>query len=110
MVQRISGAPRLSKCGGKGLGLGQTAPWHVKALEPPGSSNHGRTLLTDAWPGYKGLPTAYPRGSVDHHEHQYVVGADKVSAKYLPLYVAEFQFRYNNRMNVDIFGTAIGGC
>jgi transposase-like protein len=34
----------------------------------------------------------------------------KVSKKYLPLYVAEFQFRYNNRMNSDIFGTAIEGC
>ena len=34
----------------------------------------------------------------------------KVSAKYLPLYVAEFQFRYNNRGNEDIFGTAIAGC
>ena len=30
-----------------------------------------------------------------------------MSAKYAPLYVAEFQFRYNNRMNPDIFGTAI---
>jgi hypothetical protein len=34
----------------------------------------------------------------------------KMSAKYMPLYVAEFQFRYNNRENRDIFGTAIGGC
>jgi hypothetical protein len=25
----------------------------------------------------------------------------------MPFYVAEFQFRYNNRMNSDIFGTAI---
>jgi ISXO2-like transposase domain len=30
-----------------------------------------------------------------------------VSKKYLHLYVAEFQFRYNNRFNDDIFGTAI---
>jgi hypothetical protein len=37
-----------------------------------------------------------------------VVGAfHKVSKKYLPLYVAEFQFGYNNRENNDIFGTAI---
>ena len=28
------------------------------------------------------------------------------SRKYLPLYVAEFQFRYND----DIFGAAIGRC
>ena len=34
----------------------------------------------------------------------------KVSAKYLPLYVAEFEFRYNNRHNADIFGAAIGAC
>jgi transposase-like protein len=34
----------------------------------------------------------------------------KVSRKYLPLYVAEFQFRYNNRHNPDIFRVAIAGC
>jgi hypothetical protein len=34
----------------------------------------------------------------------------KVSRKYLPLYVAEFQFRYNNRMNADIFEAAIARC
>jgi hypothetical protein len=34
----------------------------------------------------------------------------KVSAKYIPLYVAEFQFRYNNGFNADIFATAIEGC
>lgn len=33
----------------------------------------------------------------------------KVSAKYTPLYVAEFQFRYNNPQNPDIFGAAIAG-
>jgi transposase-like protein len=70
-------------------------------------------------------------GTVNHGRKQYVVGAihtntiegfwsimkrgvvgtyHKVSKKYLPLYVAEFQFRYNNRMNDDIFGEAIRGC
>jgi ISXO2-like transposase domain len=40
-----------------------------------------------------------------------IVGSfDKVSAKYMPLHVAEFQFRYNNLENADIFGTAISGC
>jgi ISXO2 transposase-like protein len=81
--------------------------------------------------GYKHLGEEYPHGVIDHSKEQYVVGAihtqtiegfwsiikrgivgsfHKVSKKYLPLYVAEFQFRYNNRENADIFGTAIGGC
>jgi len=34
----------------------------------------------------------------------------KVSRKYLPLYIAEFQFRYNNRSNLNIFEDAISGC
>jgi transposase-like protein len=33
-----------------------------------------------------------------------------VSKKYLPLYVAEFEFRYNNRNNPDIFGAAVARC
>jgi hypothetical protein len=40
-----------------------------------------------------------------------IVGSfHKVSRKYLPLYVAEFQFWYNNRENADIFGAAVDGC
>jgi nitrite reductase/ring-hydroxylating ferredoxin subunit len=34
----------------------------------------------------------------------------KISAKCLPLYVAEFEFRYNNRKNADIFGAAVSTC
>jgi hypothetical protein len=88
-------------------------------------------LCTDQWVGYHPLDKDYPHGVVDHAKGQYVVGAihtqtiegfwsifkrgvvgtfHKVSAKYLPLYVAEFQFRYNNRENADIFGAAIRGC
>jgi transposase-like protein len=88
-------------------------------------------LCTDAFPGYRKLADEYPLRSVDHAKGQYVVGAvhtqtiegfwslvkrgivgnfHKVSKKYLGLYVAEFQFRYNNRENADIFGTAIKGC
>ncbi|MGA2891860.1 MAG: IS1595 family transposase [Xanthobacteraceae bacterium] len=93
-------------------------------------SNKVSLLATDESKVYRGL-TGYNHQTVDHSRKQYVVGAvhtntiegfwsifkrgvvgsfHKVSAKYLPLYVAEFQFRYNNRSNPDMFGTAIGGC
>lgn len=40
-----------------------------------------------------------------------IVGSyHKVSEKYLPLYIAECQFKYNNRDNANIFGLAIAGC
>jgi transposase-like protein len=40
-----------------------------------------------------------------------VIGAyHNVSKKYLPLYLAEFQFRFDNRKNPDIFGKAVAGC
>jgi hypothetical protein len=85
-------------------------------------------ICTDQWVGYKHLGETYPHGVIDHAKGEYVVGAihtntiegfwsifkrgvvgtfHKVSRKYMPLYIAEFQFRYNNRMNPDIFGTAI---
>jgi len=50
----------------------------------------------------KGFCSIFKRG---------IVGSfHKVGAECLPLYVAEFQFRYNNRFDDDIFDTAIGGC
>jgi len=88
-------------------------------------------LCTDSWAGYNKLGVKFPHATVDHAKGQYVIGAvhtqtiegfwsifkrgivgsfHKVSRKYMPLYVAEFQFRYNNRFNDDIFGTAIEGC
>lgn len=89
-------------------------------------------ISTDEHRGYVNLRHSYPHGFVRHGVGQYVHGAihtntiegfwsivkrgivgtfHKVSAKYLPLYVVnEFEFRYNNRKNADIFGTAIRAC
>jgi transposase-like protein len=87
-------------------------------------------LATDEHPSYRGL-TDFPHEFVRHSRKEYVVGAvhtqtidgfwslikrgimgtyHKVSATYLPLYVAEFEFRYNNRNNPDIFGGAVARC
>ena len=88
-------------------------------------------ICTDAWRSYRSLGKEFPHGVVDHRKGEYVVGAvhtntiegfwsmvkrgivgtfHKVSHKYLPLYVNEFEFRYNNRKNPDIFGAAIRAC
>ena len=93
-------------------------------------SNKVSLLATDESRVYSGL-TDYPHRTTHHAAKQYVVGAvhtntiegfwsifkrsivgsyHKVSAKYLPLYIAECQFKYNNRFNDDIFSTAIEGC
>jgi transposase-like protein len=85
-------------------------------------------IATDDHPGYRKLKK---HGIVQHSAGQYVNGAvhtqtidgfwsllkrgimgsfHKVSRKYLPLYVAEFEWRYNNRDNKDIFGAAIARC
>jgi len=95
-------------------------------------SNKVSLLVTDQWIGYnrlKGL--GFPHEIIRHAAGEYVVGAvhtntiegfwsimkrgvvgtfHKVSKKYLPLYVAEFQFRHNNRPNPDIFGACVGQC
>jgi transposase-like protein len=88
-------------------------------------------LVTDQFTGYHGLRKSFPHKTVNHAAKEYVVGAihtntiegfwslfkrgvvgsyHKVSKKYLPLYLAEFSFRYNNRDNEDIFGAAIAAC
>ncbi len=89
-------------------------------------------ISTDESRGYRRLGReGYPHGRVEHWKGEYVAGAvhtntiegfwsmvkrgimgafHKVSAKYLPLYVNEFQFRYNNRKNDNIFATAIRAC
>lgn len=88
-------------------------------------------ICTDQWVGYKHLGKSFPHAVIDHAKEEYVVGAvhtqtiegfwsiikrgvvgtfHKVCKKYMMLHVAEFQFRYNNRHNPDIFGAAIAGC
>jgi ISXO2 transposase-like protein len=89
-------------------------------------------LATDKHRGYQDLKRiGFKHGTADHSRKQYVVGAihtntiegfwslvkrgvigtyHKVSKKYLPLKIAEFQFRYNNRLNDDISGEAIRRC
>jgi hypothetical protein len=82
--------------------------FHIFAALHPGygsSWSHKRSCLAlrsgPAGRVSKGLSDALMRG---------IVGAfHNVSRKYPHLYVAEFQFRYNNHLNDDIFRTAIAG-
>jgi transposase-like protein len=89
-------------------------------------------VATDEAYGYRRLAQAgYRHESVTHSAGEYVRGEvhtanidsfwallkrgivgtyHHVSKKYLPLYLAEFQFRHNNRREADIFGKAIEGC
>jgi transposase-like protein len=88
-------------------------------------------IATDEGAGYQKLHQAFQHKTVDHKAGEYVRGEvhtnnienfwsllkrgvmgtyHNVSAKYLPLYLAEFQFRFNNRKNPDIFGEAVRGC
>jgi transposase-like protein len=89
-------------------------------------------VATDEYSGYRYLNAlGFPHESVNHSIGEYVRGEvhtanldsfwallkrgiigtyHHVSKKYLPLYLAEFQFRHNNRKNEDIFGGAVRGC
>jgi len=88
-------------------------------------------VATDEAAGYQKLHQAFPREHVDHKAHEYVRGEvhtnnlesfwsllkrgvigtyHNVSKTYLPLYLADFQFRHNNRKNPDIFRAILREC
>ncbi len=89
-------------------------------------------VATDEHAGYRNLRKhGLPHQQVNHTAKQYVVGSvhtntienfwsllkrgiignyHHVSREYLPLYLNEFSFRFNNRKNPDIFDAIIAGC
>ena len=90
-------------------------------------------VATDEHAGYQYLARwqKLPHDTVNHREGEYVRGLvhtntmesfwsllkrgvvgtyHNVSKKYLPLYLNEFAFRFDNRKTEDIFGAAIRGC
>jgi len=95
-------------------------------------SNKVSLLATDEHAGYRHLGAhGFVHKTVNHSAKQYVVGSvhtntiesfwslikrgiignyHHVSKEYLPLYLNEFSFRFNNRKNPDIFDAIIAGC
>ncbi len=88
-------------------------------------------VATDEASGYSRLKRQFPHQAVNHVRGEYVRGNvhtanldsfwsllkrgvmgtfHKVSKDYLPLYLAEFSYRHNNRENADIFGDVIAQC
>ena len=88
-------------------------------------------VVTDEHSGYKRLGRTYPHEIVNHSKKEYVRGNihtnniesfwsvlkrgvvgtfHQVSKDYLPLYLAEFSYRHNNRNNADIFADVIAEC
>jgi transposase-like protein len=88
-------------------------------------------VATDEHSGYRYLGWVMPHYTVSHSDGEYVRGEihtqsidsfwallkrgiigtyHNVSKKYLPLYLNEFQWRFNHRKDPDIFITALRGC
>ena len=91
-------------------------------------------IATDEHAGYKNVNRVFahqPHQTVNHAKKEYVRGSvhtnnleafwsllkrgvigtfHQVSKEYLPLYLAEFSYRHNNRKNADIFTDVIAGC
>ncbi len=95
--------------------------------------NNVALVATDEHSGYQYLKRwqNLPHQTVNHRDGEYVRGIvhtnnkencwsllkrgiigtyHNVSRKYLPLYLNEFQWRFNHRKDPDIFLTAIAGC
>jgi hypothetical protein len=111
--------------------LSRTSQYTLQSFIHETVSDKVSLLATDEHGGYKAMKGFPQHRTVNHKAKEYVVGAvhtntiegfwslfkrgimgsfHKVSKKYLPLYVAEFEFRYNNRHNPKIFEAAIAGC
>lgn len=90
-----------------------------------------KLLATDEHSGYRLLGRDYNHQVVRHGKGQYVIvtthtnsiesfwsllkrgimgSYHKVSKTYLPLYLNEFTFRFDNRNNKDIFDATVAGC
>jgi transposase-like protein len=88
-------------------------------------------VATDEASGYDAVKRFFPHEVVKHSEREYVRGNihtnnieafwsllkrgvvgtfHNVSKAYLPLYLAEFSYRHNNRQNPDIFADVIAEC
>jgi transposase-like protein len=94
-------------------------------------SRRVKLVATDEHHGYETMDEAgFAHDVIRHGENEYVRGIvhtntiegfwsllkrgiigtyHNVSKKYLPLYLNEFTFRFNNRHNPDIFGSAVAG-
>ena len=92
---------------------------------------HVSLISTDEWRGYSRLKKSFPHETVSHNKGEYVRGNvhtanldnfwsllkrgvmgtfHNVSKAYLPLYLAEFSYRHNNRNNADMFADVIAEC
>jgi transposase-like protein len=90
-----------------------------------------KLVATDEHSGYRLLSSGLPHQVVRHSQDEYVRGEvhtnniesfwsllkrgilgtyHNLSKKYLPLYLAEFQYRFNNRKNRNIFFDVVAGC
>ncbi len=107
--------------------------WTLNRFVREAVSDKVDLVATDDASGYGNLGRRFglPHGVVRHSVGEYVHGNvhtntldsfwsllkrgvvgnyHQVSKKYLPLYLAEFSFRHNNRSNPDMFGAIVAGC